>query len=37
MAASSGGDTDSIASIAGSLFGASYGSLMDPGAMAGMP
>jgi ADP-ribosylglycohydrolase len=25
MAASGGGDTDSIASIAGSLFGASYG------------
>ncbi len=37
MAASSGGDTDSIASIAGSLFGAACGSFLDPETMAGMP
>ena len=37
MAASSGGDTDSIASIAGSLFGAACGSILDPGSLAGCP
>ena len=37
MAASSGGDTDSIASIAGSLFGAALWPLLDPGELAGRP